>query len=241
MAVNINRHNQTVEAMSNRSQSSAKVTVTVGIKDCDHTVEVRVDPSQSSTKLTVAVDINHCDQTVKVMVAPSQSSAKVNVAVDIKHCDQTVEATEAVGIGSSSTQATPSVRPKRVEATEAVGIGSSSTQATPSVRPKRAAASLSEQWVPPSKRSKTDNHDKIVKAMGDYFTTTSGQTDDIKSCLRDVLPESLSVRGGQSIINAFKALPFDQARQGLRMMLEDQHDNLNWAILTLIRPVVRIK
>ncbi|KAK5444225.1 hypothetical protein LTS15_010578 [Exophiala xenobiotica] len=202
--------------MSNRSQSSAKVTVTVGIKDRDHTVEVRVDPSQSSTKLTVAVDINHCDQTVKVMVAPSQSSAKVNVAVDIKHCDQTVEATEAVGIGSSS------------------------TQATPSVRPKRAAASLSEQWVPPSKRSKTDNHDKIVKAMGDYFTTTSGQTDDIKSCLRDVLPKSLSVRGGQSIINAFKALPFDQARQGLRMMLEDQHDNLNWAILTLIRPVVRI-
>ncbi|KAK5444200.1 hypothetical protein LTS15_010553 [Exophiala xenobiotica] len=152
MAVNINRYNQTIDAMSNRSQSSTKVTVAV-IKDCDHTVEVRVDPSQSSTKPTVALDIKHCDQAVKVMVYPSQSSVKVNVAIDLNHCHQTVEANVAIGIGSSS-------------------------QATPSIRRKRAAASLSEQQdVPPSKR---------IKAMVDYFTT-SGQADDLKSCLWDIL------------------------------------------------------
>ncbi|KAK5442026.1 hypothetical protein LTS15_011073 [Exophiala xenobiotica] len=181
---------------------------------CDQTVEVRVDPSQSPAQVTVAVDLKHCDQTVEAISNPSQSSTKVNVAIDIKHCDQTVEATEAVGIGSSS-------------------------QATPSVCRKRAAASLSEQDVPPSKRSKTKNHDKIVKAMVDYFTTC-GHTDDLKSCLWDVLKESLSDTRGRSIINAFMGLSFDQVRQGLRMMLEDRDAELNSAFLTLIRSAVRI-
>jgi hypothetical protein len=172
----------------------------------------------------MAVDIKHCDQTVEVMLNPSQSSAKVTVAVDIKHCDQTVEA--MLDPSQSS-----------VKVTVGVGIESPS-QATPSIRRKRAA-SLREQDVPPSKRHKTKNHDKIAKAMVDYFRTR-GQSYDIKMGLRDLFKQSLSDTRGQTIIDAFMGLSFDQVRQGLRMMLEDGDDELNSAFLSLVQSEVRI-